>query len=100
MQTQLGFWPDDDSMYQAGENLKRNVNNVPTLLILGSRDKNVPFDVTKMVQRWATRTIVLGGRGHEICDSIDDIRGTYHDYMGDVERFLDYCIELNAPTHE
>ena len=80
-------------MMEAGEALSKSINDVPTLLILGSRDKNVPNEVTKGVQSWATRTIVLGGRGHEICDSVEEIRETYHDYIPEVERFLDYCLE-------
>lgn len=77
-------------MNEAGEALCSNVNNVPTLLIIGSKDKNVPFEVTKHVQSWATRTVVVGGRGHELCDSVSEIRGTYHDYIPDVDKFLDY----------
>ena len=93
LETQLGFWQDDTSMIKAGEALQNNTNNVPTLLIIGSKDKNVPFEVTRMIQSWATRTIVVGGRGHEICDSVEGIKGTYHDYISDVERFLDYVLE-------
>ncbi|KAL3800461.1 hypothetical protein HJC23_011698, partial [Cyclotella cryptica] len=92
LETQMGFWQDDESMITAGELLRSNVNKVPTLLIIGSRDKNVPFEVTRLIQTWATRTIVVGGRGHEICDSVEEIRGTYDDYIPDVERFLNYCI--------
>ena len=80
-------------MMEAGDALLKNINDVPTLLILGSKDKNVPSEVTKGVQSWATRTIVLGGRGHEICDTIDGIRETYHDYITEVETFLDFCLE-------
>ena len=79
-------------MIQAGEALKENVNNVPTLLILGSRDKNVPLDVTKDVLSWATRTVVIGGRGHELCDKIDDLVGGYQCYLPDIERFLEHCL--------
>ena len=92
LDTQLGFWEDDNSMNEAGEALHRNTNNIPTLLIIGSKDKNVPFEVTRMIQSWATRTIVVGGRGHELCDSVQEIRGTYHDYIPDVERFLEHVI--------
>ena len=66
-------------------------NRVPTLLIIGSADKNVPFDVTNDVQSWATRTIVIGGYGHELCDEIVN-GGGYYCYLPDIERFLDYCL--------
>ncbi|KAL7487433.1 hypothetical protein ACHAW6_015351, partial [Cyclotella cf. meneghiniana] len=42
-----------------------------------------------LFQAWATQTVVLG---HEICDGVEEIRGTYYDYMLDVERFLYYCM--------
>ncbi len=69
-----------------------DVERVPTLLILGSQDKNVPFGVTKDVQSWATRTVVIGGKGHELCDDISDIIGGYQCYLPDVARFLDFCL--------
>jgi pimeloyl-ACP methyl ester carboxylesterase len=96
LDAQMGFWQDDKSMIEAGERLKINVNNVPTLLIIGANDKNVPFEVTKLVKLWATRTIVVGGSGHELCDTVDGISGTYHDYIPDIDRFLDYCMANNA----
>ena len=68
-----------------------NNNRVPTLLIIGSADKKVPFDVTNDVQSWATRTIVIGGYGHELCDEIVK-GGGYYCYLPDIERFLDYCL--------
>lgn len=96
LETQMGFWEDYDVMQQEGEALSitssNGTNGTPTLLIIGSKDKNVPFEVTKGIQSWATRTIVVGGRGHEICDSVEEICGRYDDYIPDVMRFLDYVL--------
>jgi len=121
LEKQLSFWKSDDEMMMAAESIKsgsgssslsrrvddNNINNggdlstssittatnhrVPTLLIIGSADKNVPFDVTNDVQGWATRTIVIGGYGHELCDEIVN-GGGYYCYLPDIERFLDYCL--------
>lgn len=91
LEKQLSFWRDDASMREAGEALRTNEGGVPTLLIVGSRDKNVPLDVTADVQAWATRTIVIGGRGHELCDELVE-GGGYHCYLPDIDRFLDYCL--------
>ena len=105
---QLSYWGDDSSMMEAGNSVsKRNVfaddddekskdkntHDIPTLLIIGSADKNVPFAVTSDVQAWATRTVVIGGRGHELCDKIVE-GGGYHCYLGDIDRFIDYSLSL------
>ena len=92
LEKQLSFWKSDQSMKQAGESTRSNLKNVPTLLIIGSADKNVPFDVTNEVQGWATRTVVIGGRGHELCDEIVS-GGGYACYLPDVERFLEYVLK-------
>jgi len=94
LEKQLSYWIDDDSMKEAGDSLKVNTYDVPTLLIIGSKDKNVPFAVTNDVQAWATRTIVVGGRGHELCDEV--VEGGYHCYLGDIDRFLGYCLSLDT----
>mmetsp|Transcript_23237 Transcript_23237/g.47049 ORF Transcript_23237/g.47049 Transcript_23237/m.47049 type:complete len:428 (+) Transcript_23237:84-1367(+) len=110
LEKQLSFWEDDETMILAGESLMRKRNlgdtndgnengideDVPTLLILGSQDKNVPFGVTKDVQSWATKTVVIGGKGHELCDDISDIIGGYQCYLPDVERFLDFCLNRDG----
>ncbi|KAL7447973.1 hypothetical protein ACHAWC_000248, partial [Mediolabrus comicus] len=92
LEKQLSFWKSDEEMMKAAETTTTNNNRVPTLLIIGSADKNVPFDVTNDVQSWATRTIVIGGYGHELCDEIVN-GGGYYCYLPDIERFLDYCLE-------
>jgi hypothetical protein len=60
-------------MMEAREALQTNEKNVPTLLILASKDKNVPLDVT--------RTIKVGLR---VCDNVEDLR------------ILDYCAKRRA----
>ena len=89
----MGFWVDDESMMEAGESLKTKAHDIPTLLIMGSVDKNVPFAVTEDVQSWATRTIIVGGKGHELGDEVVE-GGGYHCYLPDIDRFLDYCSSL------
>jgi len=93
LEKQLGFWLDDESMMEAGESLKSKTHDIPTLLIMGSVDKNVPFAVTDGVQSWATRTIIVGGKGHELGDEVVK-GGGYHCYLPDINRFLDYCSSL------
>jgi hypothetical protein len=106
LEKQLSFWKSDEEMMKAAESIKSGGSSlstkssittttnhrVPTLLIIGSADKNVPFDVTNDVQSWATRTVVIGGYGHELCDEIVN-GGGYYCYLPDIERFLDYCLE-------
>ena len=94
LEKQLSFWKDDDSMLQAGGSLTSPKHeDIPTLMIIGSQDKNVPFKVTADVQSWATRTIVIGKRGHELCDEVVN-GGGYHCYLGDIDRFIDYSLSL------
>ena len=93
LEKQLSFFKSDECMLEARESTKSNARDVPTLLIIGSADKNIPFDVTNEVQGWATRTVVIGGKGHELCDEIDVNGGGYDSYLPDIERFLDYCLD-------
>ena len=92
LEKQLSFWQSDECMLEASESTRSNTKNVPTLLIIGSADKNVPFDVTNEVQGWATRTVVIGGKGHELCDKIVESGGHYCCYLPDIERFLKHCL--------
>jgi hypothetical protein len=48
----------------------------------------------RTIQSWATRIVVVGERGHEICDSVKYLRGTYHYYIPEIEIFLDYRSNL------
>ena len=65
LEKQTAYWGTDDAMHAAGEVL-RLPSRVPTLMVLGSADKNVPQQVTVGVQSWAHRTLVLGNVGHEL----------------------------------
>ena len=91
LEKQLSFWKDDDSMKEAGESLRSRQASVPTLLIIGSADKNVPLKITLDVQSWADRTICIGGKGHELCDKIVE-GGGYNCYLSDIDRFLEFCL--------
>mmetsp|Transcript_11020 Transcript_11020/g.25640 ORF Transcript_11020/g.25640 Transcript_11020/m.25640 type:complete len:313 (+) Transcript_11020:157-1095(+) len=94
LEKQLSFWKDDDSMKEAGESLRSRQAPVPTLLIIGSADKNVPLSITLDVQSWADRTVCLGGKGHELCDKIVE-GGGYDCYLSDINRFLEFCLAQN-----
>ncbi|KAL7536134.1 hypothetical protein ACHAXR_006936, partial [Thalassiosira sp. AJA248-18] len=89
---QMSFWVDDESMMEAGESLKTKQHDIPTLMIIGSVDKNVPFSVTNDVQSWATRTIVIGGMGHELSQEVVK-GGGYHCYLPDIDRFLECFLQ-------
>ena len=90
LEKQMGYWEDDDSMIEAGDFLNSPSHDVPTLMILGSVDKNIPYEVVDRVKSWATRTVVVGGRGHELCNEVVK-GGGYHCYLPDVERFIEHC---------
>ena len=64
MEMQTSYWQTEAAMHAAGEELLEP-HNVPTMMVLGSVDKNVPADVTAGVQCWADRVLVLGSVGHE-----------------------------------
>lgn len=42
----------------------------PVMLILAELDKNVPMRVVAGVRQWATRELVMQGRGHETCERL------------------------------
>jgi len=95
LDTQISYWETEEAMEEAGESLRLrrdNINNLhhppPTLLIMGSADKNVPMYVCEFIQAWATRTIIVGGAGHEIQDvppvNVDD----FQTYLWDIHQFL------------
>ena len=67
-------------------------HNAPTLslVVLGSVDKNVPFQATSDVQSWATRTVVLGGYGHEIQEELPDT------FLEDLARFIQNAVAGSA----
>lgn len=92
LDTQMGFWVEDAASENAGEAL-RTPSSVPTLLVLGSVDRNVPFRVTSDVQGWATRTVVVGGAGHEINDAVPP---GYRSYLPDIDKFVEHIMKFNS----
>ena len=91
LENQLKYWENYKSMSEAGKELMVNVTGVPTLLILGSADRNIPPQVTHRVEFWATRTIVVGGAGHEIQTTPPS--DPKQSYLEDVDRFLHIILE-------
>lgn len=84
---QLQFFGSYKVMAMASDEVVENMNKVPTLLILGSADKNIPSQVTQgVVDTWASRTIIIGGAGHELQSSPPP--NLSQSYLPDVERFL------------
>ena len=81
---QLGYWRTDEAMEAAGEGLA-TPSPVPTLVVVGSADMNIPPQVTADVQSWATRTVCLGGYGHEIQSAPPEGADSW---VPDVERFV------------
>ena len=80
---QLSFWEKLENAHEAGDALDIP-SSVPTLMIIGACDTNVPPQVTSGVQSWATRTISIGGRGHEICNAPP----IPESWIPDVKRFV------------
>ena len=85
---QTSYWRTEEAMAVAGDALLEppDANHrVPTLLVIGNADKNVPVDVTLGVQSWAERTVVLGdGIGHELQNAPPESNS----WSPDVDRFL------------
>jgi len=93
LDTQMGFWETDDAMEKAGEALRTNKHNIPTLLILGSVDKNAPLQVTSDVRAWATKTVIIGGAGH----GINDVLPTeYQSYLPDIDELVKHIENLKT----
>ena len=88
--TQLSYWEEDSVAEQAGEALLARLD-IPTLCILGAEDTNVPPSVTAYVQQWATKTISIGGYGHEICTAPP--LSTMDSYVEDVRRFIECAVQ-------
>jgi pimeloyl-ACP methyl ester carboxylesterase len=87
LDNQLAYFETFKQMSLAAEAVSKNVNKIPTLLVLGAVDKNVPFTVTQQVQQqWATRTIVIGGMGHAFQN--EPPSDPTQNYMPDIDRFL------------
>lgn len=87
LDNQFQFFGSYKEMAKASEDVSQNVHKVPTLLILGSADANVPPQVTQhLVDTWASRTIIVGGAGHEIQNAPP--ADSSQSYIPDIERFL------------
>jgi hypothetical protein len=93
LEKQMSYWESDENMVEAVEVVTNRKHNVPTLVVVGSKDKNVPSCVTEDVRSWATRTVIIGGKGHELCIDIDETLDEYQCYMPDVERFLNHFLK-------
>ncbi|GMI57580.1 hypothetical protein ScalyP_jg7883 [Parmales sp. scaly parma] len=59
----------------------------PTLLILGSADKNVPFAVNEPLLCWVDKTIIIGGAGHEIQDAMPQLE-SHKCYIEEIAIFI------------
>mmetsp|Transcript_19337 Transcript_19337/g.28619 ORF Transcript_19337/g.28619 Transcript_19337/m.28619 type:complete len:287 (+) Transcript_19337:49-909(+) len=89
---QLSYWETDEAMEAAGELFQSyriaNRGVPPTLLIMGAVDKNVPMHVHQLVQAWATRTIIVGGAGHEIQNEPPTGELNIKKFLWDIDEFL------------
>jgi acetyl esterase/lipase len=86
LNNQLQFFVEFAVMHVAANDVRDNLHNVPTLVILGSADANVPSQVTQsLIHNWATRTVIIGGVGHEIQNTPPP---KDQSYIPDIERFL------------
>jgi len=90
------FLQSEEAMVRAGALVSKphKYHNIPTrtLLVLGSADKNIPSQVTAAVQDWATRTLVLGGYGHEIQDAMPSSEADT--YGPELARFVRDAVRL------
>lgn len=89
LNNQLKFFESFKCMAEAADFVQKNISKVPTLLIVGASDKNIPLTVIQNVQQhWASRTIVLGdGVGHELCN-VPPTESDHSNYLPDINRFL------------
>ena len=90
---QLKYFQNFEQMKFATEEIVENKYNIPTLVIVGANDANVPYQVTQHVQHtWSYRTILLGQNcGHEIQMDIPTTHPNLN-YIPDIDRFLnEYC---------
>jgi pimeloyl-ACP methyl ester carboxylesterase len=96
---QLAYFQTFKQMSQAAEAVSTNLNQIPTLLVLGAVDKNVPSTVTQQVQQhWATRTIVIGGVGHEFQN--EPPSDPIQNYIPDIDRFLKSVLKEEEPLQK
>ena len=87
LSNQMQYFKTFNMMIKAADSVLENKNDVPTLLILGSLDANIPHQVTQHhVDNWATRTVIIGGAGHEIQNCPPMLPNKT--YIRDIEIFL------------
>lgn len=87
LDNQVAFFETFKQMSMAADEVSTNKNKIPTLLVLGAVDRNIPPNVTQNVQQqWAARTIVIGGAGHELQMEIQS--DPMKNYILDLDRFL------------
>lgn len=93
LNNQLKFFETYKQMSVAATSVEENVNKVPTLLILGSEDRNVPIQVQQnAIISWASRTVIIGdGAGHEL--QVRPLSGPFHSYLPDIDRFLHFVLK-------
>ena len=67
---QLSYFPGGDDQMREARDLVENSASypawVPTFVVAGALDKNVPLHVLMPLMGWVDRTLVLGERGHEV----------------------------------
>uniref|UniRef100_A0A7S4T6N9 BD-FAE-like domain-containing protein n=1 Tax=Ditylum brightwellii TaxID=49249 RepID=A0A7S4T6N9_9STRA len=88
LENQLKFFSTMENMQEATNAVRTSRHNIPTLMLVGAVDKNVPPQVTQHIQNsWATRTISVGGKGHEIQNVLP------LDLVSDIDQFLKFIIK-------
>lgn len=87
LDNQLKFFESLSNMSDAAREVEVNRHRIPTLMIVGAMDKNVPPQVTQHIQNsWATRTVSIGGSGHEIQNEFPT--NPEKDFVPDLDIFL------------
>lgn len=87
LDNQMRFFESLSNMSDAARELEANRHAIPTLMVVGAMDKNVPPQVTQHIQNfWAMRTVSVGGAGHEIQNEFPSNPGK--DFVPDLDAFL------------
>eukprot|EP00929_Paragymnodinium_shiwhaense_P018723 TRINITY_DN12996_c0_g1_i1.p1 TRINITY_DN12996_c0_g1~~TRINITY_DN12996_c0_g1_i1.p1 ORF type:complete len:295 (+),score=55.99 TRINITY_DN12996_c0_g1_i1:37-921(+) len=94
---QTAYWKTEEAMNAAGKELLRP-GLVPTFMVLGGQDKNIPFDVVVGVQAWAKKTITVGCHGHEL--QAADATEPSDCYAAALKLFLQWAVRRNGDHSE
>jgi alpha/beta superfamily hydrolase len=95
---QLQYFETYKQMSLAAAAVESNQHNIPTILIAGAQDKNVPPQVIQTtVSQWASRTIVIGNAGHELQTAIPS--DPDQSYLPDLDRFLSTVLRDEGYLH-